>query len=170
MRAAVLTGERLRSDGEHRQAVRAGGEHFTRFQARFEVHGFLSIGRLVGRKQVHADAATGPKSSPDHQERKQDAHEVTAKPVPQVQQGQGHEEQEGQAHDHDRGPIGPFSASPVPGPQATEDHREDDRSGESQVHAEQGRKRKRGVREDEEVHGEDEHRAAVMHGEGRRRG
>ena len=51
-----------------------------------------------------------------------------------------------------------------------EDHREDDRSSESQVHAEQGRKRKRSVREDEEVHGEDEHRAAVMHGEWRRRG
>ena len=165
MWTAVFTGERLWSNGEHRQTVWAGGEHFTGFETRFKVHGFLSVCGLVGRKQVHADAAAGSKRGPDHEESKENAHEVPSKTVVEVQERQGHEEQKGQAHDHDRGPIGPRSARPVPGPQAAEDHREDHRTGESQVHTEQGRKRERSVREDEEVHGEDEHSAPMMHGE-----
>ncbi len=94
MGASVLARQRFWSDGQHRQAVRAGRKHLTRFEACFQIDWLLCVRSSVGRKQMHANAADRAHGCPEHQESKEEVEQVTAQAAPQVEQNEGHEKEE----------------------------------------------------------------------------
>ena len=82
MGASVLAGQRFWSDGQHRQAVRAGRKHLTRFEARFQIDRLLCVRRSVSWEQMHANTADGAHGCPEHQESKDQVEQVATQATP----------------------------------------------------------------------------------------